>query len=201
MSRWRKYTAEEAAFLASNRPGHTEKELLEMFNARFSPPLRLTQVEAYCNNHGLRSGLDRRFGHGQDMYRPPKGTRSSPATEFKKGNRPQTWKPVGTETFRSSPRSHSSYWYVKVAEPNKWKMKHILVWESIHGPRPAGHNVVFADGNRHNFDPLNLVLVSKKQNAIMCKSGLHGGGAESVEVGKLIADVKMKASARARANK
>jgi hypothetical protein len=45
-----------------------------------------------------------------------------------------------------------------------WRPKHHLVWESHHGqPIPKGHAVIFGDGNNRNFDPDNLILVSRAQ--------------------------------------
>lgn len=192
----RKYTAEEAAFLATNRLGHTEKELLELFNARFTPPLRLAQVEGYCTNHKLLSGLDRRFGHGQTMYVPPKGTHGSPATEFKKGHVPADHRPVGSEGLRED-----GYVWVKIAEPNVWRQKHVVQWEALHGPRPLKHAVIFADGNKQNFHPDNLLLVSRQELAVMNKRRLIGGSRELTETGKLIAGIKMKTAERLRKQK
>lgn len=69
-------------------------------------------------------------------------------------NRQGTVMPVGAESLNKD-----GFVIVKVG-PKCWKLKHYIVWESIHGPIPAGHNVLFADGNKHNFDPENLILVS-----------------------------------------
>lgn len=45
-----------------------------------------------------------------------------------------------------------------------WRPVHVLVWESVHGPVPARHIVIFSDRNRRNFDPANLVLVTRAEN-------------------------------------
>lgn len=37
-------------------------------------------------------------------------------------------KPVGTERKRAD-----GYIWVKIAEPNTWKEKHVLLYESVHG--------------------------------------------------------------------
>lgn len=39
-----------------------------------------------------------------------------------------------------------------------------MIWEAEHGPLPAGKFVVFADRNQKNFDPSNLVAVTRSEN-------------------------------------
>lgn len=60
------------------------------------------------------------------------------------------------------------YLVVKTAEPRssgrrKWRHKHIVVWESAHGPVPKGGCIIFADGNKRNFALDNLVKVSRAE--------------------------------------
>lgn len=58
--------------------------------------------------------------------------------------------------------------YRKVADDgNKktnWRAVHILNWEAENGPVPAGHFLVFIDGNKENRDPSNLLLVDRAEN-------------------------------------
>lgn len=81
---------------------------------------------------------------------------------------------------------------IKIADPNKWKGKHILIWEELHGPVPKGHAVIFADGNNRNFDPENLLLVSRKQLVRMNQRGLIQNDAELTKTGVIIADIYNK---------
>lgn len=37
---------------------------------------------------------------------------------------------------------------------------HRRIWADRHGPIPTGHTICFRDGDRHNFDPDNLELLS-----------------------------------------
>lgn len=46
----------------------------------------------------------------------------------------------------------------------RWQSVHEIIWEEHNGPRPAGHLVVFKDGNRRNFSPDNLELISRAEN-------------------------------------
>ncbi|MGZ5053503.1 MAG: HNH endonuclease signature motif containing protein, partial [Methylobacter sp.] len=86
------------------------------------------------------------------------GVRVSPATEFKKGNAPHNVLPIGTELMKDD-----DYLWVKVADPNVWRQKHRIVWESIHGAQPKGTAIVFLDGDRLNFDPDNLQLLTRRE--------------------------------------
>lgn len=184
------YTAEEILYLAAITPGRSYKEITRMFNERFGLSLSRSAISGTIQRCKLKNGRDGRFKPGQ--IPPNKGLRgiSYPgmeATQFKPGNHPQTYKPVGTESERSD-----GYMWVKVADPKTWKMKHVAVWESVNGPVPEGHVVIFGDGNRQNFDPVNLVLVSRAELLMMNKFGLVGGSAELTMAGKTVANLRMK---------
>ncbi len=75
------------------------------------------------------------------------GQRLSIATEFKPGNRPHTWVPVGSYRVNAD-----GYLDRKVADeggPNKrWQPVHRLLWIEAHGEIPAGHIVTFKPGRR-----------------------------------------------------
>lgn len=85
----------------------------------------------------------------------------SAVTRFKPGARPQTWQPVGTI-------SDDGDGYLKkkisdrrdVPSRHNWKYLHVLAWEQHNGPVPAGHNVVFRNGNKHDIRIENLQLLS-----------------------------------------
>lgn len=88
------------------------------------------------------------------------GIRQNPATEFKKGHRPPTWKPVGTITTRK--RYGRERAWVKVAEPNIWKPRAYVVWEEAGGPElPLGYFLHYLDGDSLNDDKLNLAAVTR----------------------------------------
>lgn len=79
-------------------------------------------------------------------------------TMFRKGNTPANHKPVGYERV-----TRDGYVEVKVAEPNKFRLKHRIVWEENFGTIPPGHNVQFRDKNRQNLNPDNLYLISRSE--------------------------------------
>jgi hypothetical protein len=71
---------------------------------------------------------------------------------FVKGQRPKHWRPVGSE--RKTDRGIE----VKINEPDKWRLKHLAVWEAANGPLPKGFRLAFRDGDRCNCSLDNLVL-------------------------------------------
>ncbi|MDA1742213.1 HNH endonuclease signature motif containing protein [Bacillus cereus] len=187
------YTEAEKQFIADNIKGRTRKELCEMFNEYFNLNLGLNQITAYIKNNGLSSGINTRFTKGQDSWN--KGTKGICAggirTQFKKGQKPHNYKPVGSERVNAD-----GYVDVKIADPNKWKAKHRLLWEKENGPIPKGHVIIFGDGNRRNFQQDNLILVSKSQLAILNKNQLIKDNADLTRVGVVIADIYKKIGER-----
>lgn len=95
----------------------------------------------------------------------------SAETRFKKGNKPHTWRPVGTERV-----TKDGYLQRKVTDtgysPDDYRMVHHLVWEEHTGaPVPKGHALIFRDGDKRNFDPTNLELVTRAE--LMHRNSYH----------------------------
>lgn len=80
------------------------------------------------------------------------------ATMFQKGQACWNHKEVGSERVNVG-----GYLEVKVAEPNKWQLKHRIVWEKANGAIPKGHNVQFKNGNKQDLRIENLYLISKAE--------------------------------------
>ena len=90
-------------------------------------------------------------------------------TMFKKGSIPHNKKPIGTEVINDD-----GYIMVKVANPDKWQLKHRIVWEQVHGEIPEGYNIQFKNHNRQDCRIENLYLISKaeqmgKENSFWAK--------------------------------
>lgn len=79
-------------------------------------------------------------------------------TMFKKGHRPVNHKEIGSERVNIY-----GYIEVKVAEPNKWKLKHRIIWEQVNGAIPKGHNVQFRNHDSLDCRIENLYLISKAE--------------------------------------
>lgn len=180
-----KYTSEQVEFIKANYWGTSRKDLTARFNSHFGLDLGVNQITSWVKNHKIRNGLSGRFEPGQEAHnKGRKGIRVSPATEFKKGNRPWNYLPIGTERINGD-----DYVDIKIADPNKWKGKHTLVWEAAHGPVPRGQIVIFGDGNRRNFELSNLIMITRGQLARMNQNHLIKDDADLTRTGVLIADV------------
>jgi hypothetical protein len=78
---------------------------------------------------------------------------------------------------------------VKVAEHTKPKPKQRLIWEAANGQIPKDHAVLFADRNKSNMNLDNLLLVSRRELAVMNKKNLIFSDAEKTKCGLLIAKI------------
>lgn len=162
MIKWTKHP-EMVAYMFEIVPGHTEKEIKQLFFERFGILLTKGQVKNFKTTHHLPSGtVGGRFKKGQRSWN--KGRKLSPeqykaasGTMFKKGNLPHNTCKIGTEILRDD-----GYIKVKVAEPNVWKLKHRLVYEQHYGVK-LGQNdaIIFLDGNRQNCDIDNLLRLKR----------------------------------------
>lgn len=206
----RKYTPEHIAWLAENIKGCPHAELTERFNQHFGLNVTQGALTSLASKHGLRNGIVRRIQKGDQIGRATqfkkghvthnKGKKKwwtgGEATQFRPGNMPQTWKPVGTETVRSD-----GYTWVKVAEPKKWREKHRLIWEAVHGPIPKGHALLFADGNPQHIELDNLILATRGQLARMNQNHLIQSDADLTRTGLIVADIISKSAERKKQGK
>lgn len=96
------------------------------------------------------------FNKGKKM--PPEIYEKAKATMFKKGNIPHNYKPVGSERVNVD-----GYVEIKVGDPNRWRLKHRVIWEEANGEIPEGYNVQFKNGNSTDVRLDNLYLISKAE--------------------------------------
>lgn len=131
----------------------------------------------------LRRGdhVGRRFwfpkGHvpaNKGLRRPGWGPGRMRETQFRKGQlngvAALRFKPIG------STRLVDGYLYRKVAAvpgpwTRNWKLAHLLLWESLHGPVPAHHVVVFQNGDRTDIRGDNLKLIHRRE--LMARNSVH----------------------------
>lgn len=164
--RWSKEPEMEAWMLEHDR-GQRMDDLMAEWRAAWCFGISRGQVNLFRASHGTQ----RRNAHG--------------------GGRPRV--PVGTER-----ESKDGYIVVKVREyasvpmsKDNWELKHVHVYEQAHGAVPDGCVVYFADGDRRNFDPANLVAVPRRLVGIMngpCMPRWHD--AESLEACIALAELK-----------
>lgn len=189
-----RFTPEQKEFIKANVAGRSNADLTQQFNEHFGLLIRESQIKSFKKNNLLSSGLTGRFEKGRMPFN--KGQKRTwvggEETRFHKGNRPHNYLPVGTERVNTD-----DYVDIKIADPNKWRGKHLIEWEKHNcSPVPKGKAVIFGDRNRRNFDPDNLILVSRAQLAIMNNNGLIQNDADLTRTGVILADLYRKIGER-----
>lgn len=205
------WDADRDQFIRDYAPGHHEQEIMDEFERRFGVTVTLSQLQNRKVRLGVRSGTRMGFkkGHaphnkGRPMaeWMDAESMERVRSTQFKMGHIGGSAKarmmPIGTERV-----SKDGYIEVKVRDgiqdkPNSnFEPKHVLVWQEANGRKvPKGHNVVFADKDKTNLDPGNLVLVDRRDwPYIQSHSGMYHDR-ETLEL--LVAKAKLSRTAYGR---
>ena len=200
------WTPEKDEWFRAFVPGHCEAEISAEHERIYGTPLTPSQIGNRKSKLGVQSGTNGgQFRRGRapankgkkwSEYGTPEGHERSRATCFKKGevhDRPDGWlKPLGHERVDAK----DGYVYVKVRDSrihgiqeqrpgnynSNYRLKHHVIYEQVHGPIPEGCNVVFADHDKRNFDPSNLVAVPRDIWATLSHEGLRYWDAESLRL-------------------
>lgn len=169
-----KYNKEVYDFIKKHVKNRTNAELLELVNKKFGNIFTLTKLKAYKCNHKLFSNLTGYFPKG---YIPFNKGRKMPsevyekvkATMFQKGNTPHNHRPLGSER-----ETRDGFIEIKTEEPNKWELKHRVIWKQLTGKNiPKDSIITFLDGNTKNFAIDNLACITKNENARLNQNKLR----------------------------
>lgn len=188
------WSKEEKDYLKKITPGHHYKEIQNFINKKFDLNLTLGQIKGAISRYKLNTGFTGQFKKGNvPANKGIKGVyaKGCEKTWFKKGSTPINHRSVGSERI-----TVDGYTEIKVEEPNKWRLKQQLIWEKYNGPVPKGYVVIFGDGNQHNFNPDNLILVSRQQLLILNRNKLIQKDADLTRTAIIIADLHQKISQR-----
>lgn len=195
MSKPHFYTNDQIRFIREHIKDMTWRELAIKFNKTYKTDIQPKALSQTALRRGITTGRTGRFEKGNIAWN--KGLKGisigGKETQFKVGHRPHNWVPVGTELIDGD-----GYAKVKVADPNKWRFKHRMIWEEHNGPIPKGHVVIFGDGNKGNFDVDNLLLVSRSQLVRMNQLGLITDNVDLTRSGVIIAEIRNKIGERRR---
>ena len=202
------WTPEKDEWFRAFVPGHHESDISAEHERLFGTPLTASQIGNRKAALGVKSGtVGGRFRKGEahgfkDEAHRRAFLEAGKATRFKKGEpqRRKGWvKPVGHERVNVE-----GYVEVKVSDglqerPNcNYRMKHHVVWERAHGgPVPPNTMIVFADRDKRNFDPDNLVAVPRSLWAVISRPGIPYHDAGSLGVAVNIARVRSAANGAA----
>jgi hypothetical protein len=142
-------------------------------------PAYLASPEACRLRRGDELGKPYRFKKGhvpvnKGLRRPGWAPGRMRTTQFKKGQisgyAARQWKPLWSDRI-----SKDGYLEIKVRErkgrPGNWVGAHILLWEDKHGAMPAGHALVFKDGDKAHVALSNLELISRAE--LMRRNAIH----------------------------
>ena len=173
-------------FILDNYKGRYNQELADLFNQKFNTNITSRTIKSYKENKKLNSGLTGKFRKGQTPHNkgkkmPKEVYEKVKHTMFAKGNVPPNHRPVGSERI-----SKDGYIEVKVAEPNKWRLKQRVVYEEAKGKIPEGCPIIFLDGNKRNFDIDNLRCITRSELLYLNCNGLNNSN-EITETGILMA--------------
>ncbi len=190
----------EEQFIFDNHKGTGHQAMADMVNATFGTSYTKEQIKSFYARNKLDSGLTGRFKKGHEPWNKgrQKDWKGGEDTQFKKGNKPHNWVPIGSERI-----TKDGYVQIKIQDgqlQKNWRGKHILIWEKINGPLPKGHAIIFGDGDKRNFEIDNLICVSRSQLARLNQNGLIQNDAELTKMGIVVADVITKISERRKQN-
>lgn len=186
------WSKEEVAWCRA-RQHLTREDLAESITAQFGFCCNASMIHGVRCRYKMANGRSYQFQKGNIPFnKGKKGVNGRSNTTFAKGNRPSNALPLGSE------RSNDGIIEVKIAEPKGWQSKHSLIWQAANGPIPQGHVVIFADSDRRNFDPSNLLLVSRAELAVMNKDRMITDNSQATTVGRTIARIKIACLARTR---
>lgn len=205
-----KYTKEIIEYVKKNHQGKSTIELSDEVNKIFNINSnsagiqnlkdRIKRTEGFnfepARNDGRikKGNIPKNKGKKWDEFMSKEGQANSRKTTFKKGNKPANAVNVGEEHMRYSGcnSNNQGYVFVKVCDGKgrkNWIPKQRAIYEKRYGPIPKNHKIIFADGNRFNFDIDNLVLVSSSEELIMNQKNLRFDNQELTKTGHLIAEV------------
>ena len=185
-----KWSDKEKEYLKEITPGHHYAEIVELMNKKFDREFTFELVKNAIGRYKLNTGFNGRFKKGNvPANKGQKGVCAKGAEKgwFKKGQVSINHKPVGSERT-----DLDGYTLIKVAEPNKWQLKHRVIYEKAYGPIPPNMAVIFLDRNKRNFHINNLALVSREELAIINKNNFIKENAALSRAGVNVAKVKNK---------
>lgn len=188
------YTAEQEKWLRI-RSQLPRRDLTARFNRRFGTALNVDTLKAKCLRMGLTTGRTGCFKPG-NIPHPNARPKGPNKTSFKKGHKPANTLPIGHV------RCHDGYWQIKVFDTGHTKrdfvLCHHLVWQLHHGPVPAGHIIIFIDGDASNIEIENLRCIPRGAHVIINKRGLRNVTPAARQAAITVGEVLYHAGRRAK---
>jgi hypothetical protein len=104
-------------------------------------------------------------GKRQVDYMSKEAIEATRATRYKKGDLPLNTLYDGAIVVRHNhkERGNKPYKWIRISQA-KWKMLHVYNWEKKYGPVPAGHIIVFKNGDTMKCGVRNLQCITRQQH-------------------------------------
>lgn len=192
------FTDEMLEYIKSIAPGCHRNEITELLNLKFNLNLTINQVIRCMHNNKIVNNLDCRFKKGHEPIN--KGTKGiynvgGNKTSFKNGQKPVNTLPIGSEII-----DRDGYTYVKISDTpgahniaKRWIQKQRLIYQQHFGKIPKNHKVIFADGDKSNFNIDNLLLVTSNELVRLNQDKLYfHDNAEATKSGLALTKLKNK---------
>lgn len=187
----RRWTAEDLRELRARYPHEPTADLVRAFGRPSASiygmagllglrktPEYMASPAACRLRRGDNVGAPYRFKKGQTpankgLRRPGWHRGRMRETQFKKGQMPPTWVPIGTEVV-----DPDGYRKVKISDDRtkasrfNWRFVHVRIWQRAHRRRvPKGHAIAFRNGDKTDLRPENLELISRRE--LMARNTVH----------------------------
>ena len=183
-----RFSDKEKEYLINNHKGKSYKEIAidmsNIFNYNFTD----TQISSAMARYNLKNGVNKCFKKGNTPWNKGlKGYIGVNKTSFKKGNKPNQYREIGSERI-----DKDGLIQVKVKDPNIWEYKHRYIYEQNIGEIKKGNVVIFLDGNNRNFNTDNLMQITRSQLLILNKYKLITCNSDLTKVGINTANLIVK---------
>lgn len=199
------WTEEEAEFIREIYPYYPNKVVAKMVKEKFGTETSANNLTNVKNKYGIPDKVIPNPGNykkGQVPWNKGKGMSDETKekvknTWFKKGQMPKNHQPIGTTRITSD-----GYKEIKVKEPDVWQLYNRYIYEKEHGVKlEAKDIIIFADGNRENFDIDNLVKVSRANLLYLNRHNLIFDNTDLTKTGVAVSKVVEKANGLKRKEK
>ena len=198
----KQYTEEQKKFLKDNSAKDRRLMVVE-FNKKFNQDRAQQSITSYMSKKGWTGENGRGFQKGGTPFnKGKKNVNGVSGTRFKKGDVP--WN-AGTNIFTGNretqyksgniphnanmPIGHeylggNGKIKIKTGKgAGQYELKHRVIYQQAYGDLLPSDVVIFKDNDKRNFDPKNLIKVTKSESMILGLSGFkneHDGLKDSV---------------------
>ena len=188
MTTYHRWSEEEKEHLKKIAPNTPIEQIQRLMTKKFNYEYTYRQITAVMRRFNVKNGLTTHlFEKGSTPWNKGTKGKTIPWNKGKKMGPSYNRSEVGTEYV-----DKRGYLHVKIENPDKWKLKHHIIYENHYGPIEKGYNVIFADKDKRNFSIDNLIKVKISELMIMNKNGLIYEDTELTKLGVNVAKLISK---------